>query len=622
MIKWGKASVSILSAALVSSLFAGMAAAAPIHPVQHADWMKEEALVSGYDNGELGLERMITFAEAVTLLTRVKGEKLTPAANGHWAAPSLNWAEKQGALTAAEAQSPNANPTAIRIQTIANKLGISLKLSGQAQVKRGEFLQALGDAITEHVTIAHMNDVHGHIEENPSGKEFGYAKLATIIKEWRQENENLLLLDAGDTFQGTVFVNQFKGESVVPILNKLGFNAMAAGNHEFDFGVEQLNKLASQLQYPILNANVIKQDGSELLRPYINITVNGKKYAIISVVAEDTPILTHPDNVKGVTFKAPIETVKATVAKAKTEADHIILLSHVGAEVDREIAKSVEGIDLIVGGHSHTQIEKPELVNGTYILQDWEYGKSLGRADLYYYKNELVTMSGGLFPYDEKIKADPEIDKMVKDVVKRVDDVMKDVIVKSEVDLDGDRNFVRKRETNVGNLITDIMVEKTKTIKGHEADIAITNGGGIRTQLKAGDLTKKDLYSLLPFPNTLVVLEATGAEIKEALESGVSDVENGAGRFPQVSGLSFSYDPKKPAGERLIELKVAGQPIDPAKTYKVATNDFIAAGGDGYTTLKKPAFNTGITLYSMMEEALLARKTINPKVEGRIVEVK
>ncbi|MFY0545343.1 bifunctional metallophosphatase/5'-nucleotidase [Brevibacillus sp. H7] len=624
MKKARRISAALLAGVISSSLMASAAFAAPVHPVNHVDWFVKKAIVIGGVGGQLELERNVTLAEAAAVFSRLKGAKLQAAATkgSHWSAPYLAWARTQGAVTQDDSKNPTQPLSSAKLTEIANKLGYELNLENKAQVTRGEFFQAMGDAATTHVTIAHTNDVHGHIEENANGKEFGYAKIATLLKQWREENDNFLLLDAGDTFQGTVFVNQFKGESIVPILNHLDYNTMAAGNHEFDFGYEQLLKLRDMLEHPVISANVFKADGKELLVPTYYAEAGGKKFAFIGFVAEDTPILTHPDNVKGLTFKNPVEVAKVAVPKLKQQVDHVIVVSHVGIDVDREMAKNVPGIDLIVGGHSHTPLKTPEVVNGTYIVQDWEYGKSLGRADLYYLGKELVAFSGGLAEYDEKVQADAEVDKMVKEVVKKIDEVMNVVIAKTEVPLDGDRTLVRTRETNVGNLIADIMLERTKTIKGQEADIALTNAGGIRTQLNAGDITKKDLYTLLPFPNTLVVVEVTGEELKQALESGVSEVEKGAGRFPQISGMSFTYNPAKPAGERVVEVKVGGQPLDLKKTYKLATNDFIAAGGDGYTSLKKPAFNTGLTLYSLVEEAFIQRKALHPTVEGRIVEVK
>ncbi|MGO0060197.1 bifunctional metallophosphatase/5'-nucleotidase [Brevibacillus fluminis] len=604
-------------------MLASSAFAAPLTPVNHADWMSKKQWITPDKAGNLFLDRQLTVAEAAALFAKVKGAQVKPVTGStHWAAPYLAWAESQKGLVAADVKNPNQAISSAKLVALGKALGYDLKLAESATVKRGDFFNALGDALTTHYTIAHTNDVHGHIDENASGKEFGYAKIATLLKEWRAENENFMQFDAGDTFQGTVFVNQFKGESVVPILNALGYNVMASGNHEFDFGYEQLLKLRDMLKYPVMSANVFKADGTNLLVPTFEATVGGKKFAFVGLVAEDTPILTHPDNVKGLTFKNPIEVAKEVVPKLKKEADHVIVVSHVGIDVDREIAKNVPGIDLIVGGHSHTALKAPELVNGTYIVQDWEYGKSLGRADLYYFGNELVAFSGGLKEYDPNVKADPQIEALVKDVVKKVDDAMNVVIAKAAVDLDGERTLVRTRETNIGNYIADKMLERTKSIAGHEADVALTNAGGIRVQLKAGDITKKDLYSLLPFPNTLVVVEVTGAELKQALESGVSQVEQGAGRFPQISGMSFTYDKTQPAGQRVVEVLVGGKPLDEKKTYKVATNDFIAVGGDGYETMNKPSFNTGLTLYSVIEEAITKEKTISPKVENRIVEVK
>lgn len=624
MKKARRVTMTAFASAVIASMMATSAFAAPLHPVKHTDWMVKKSIITAGQNGDLALDRNVTLAEAAVVFAKLKGVKIAaPVKGSHWATPYLAWAKTQDAVTQGDFKNPTQLLSSAKLAEVAKKLGYTLVLDNKAQVTRGEFFQALGDAATTHVTIAHTNDTHGHIQEDKNQKEFGFAKIATLLKEWRAENENFLLLDAGDTFQGTVFVNQFKGESVVPVLNSLDYNVMAAGNHEFDFGYEQLLKLRDMLEHPVISANVFKADGKELLLPTFKAEIGGKKFAFVGFVAEDTPVLTHPDNVKGLTFKSPVEVAKTVVPALKKEVDHVVVVSHIGIDVDREIAKNVPGIDLIVGGHSHTPLKTPEIVNGTYIVQDWEYGKSLGRADLYYLGKELVAFSGGLKEYDETVVADPEVDKMVQEIVSKIDSVMNVVIARSEVPLDGDRALIRKQETNVGNLIADIMLERTQSIAGHEADIALANGGGIRTQLPAGDITKKNLYTLLPFENnTLSVVEVTGEELKKALENGVSQVEQGAGRFPQISGMSFTYNPTKPAGERVIEVKVKGQPLDLTKTYKLATIDFLAAGGDGYESLKKPFFNTGLSMYSVVEEALIKRQVVNPKVEGRIVEVK
>ncbi|MEW9700874.1 bifunctional UDP-sugar hydrolase/5'-nucleotidase [Paenibacillus sp. SI8] len=621
---WRSMSIAALGT-LTMSLLAGAAHAEAVKPELHTGWMQKNGLLEGDANGSLAVERDLTAAEAVTLIARLKGQqKLSPVPGAaHWGAAQLSWAVQQGFLTADEAKQPDRKLSAADFTQLFKKAGYSVALPAGDTVKRGQVFDAVAAAITTHVTIAHMNDSHGHITENKSGGEFGYAKIATILKQWRAENPNFQLVDAGDTFQGTVFVNQSKGESLLPLLKALGINAMEAGNHEFDYGSEQTLKLRSMLPYPMLGANVVKADGKTLLDPVYRFEAGGQKFAIIGLVTSETAILTHPDNVKGLTFRDPVQTAKDQVAELKGKGEHIIVLSHNGVEIDREIAKQVPGIELIIGGHSHTKLSKPELVNGTYIVQDWEYFKSLGRADLYYLNGKLVALSDSLKEYDEKVAEDADMAKLVKQVTDTIDKSLNVTIAHTDVLLEGDRNIVRKKESNIGNYMTDAMVARSKTIKGYEADVAITNGGGIRTEIKPGDITKKALYDVLPFPNTVVVLEAKGSELKAALENGVSQVENGAGRFPQVSGLTFVWNPSSPAGSRIVEVKIGGQPLDVNKTYRIATNDFMAAGGDGYEMFKgKKAYNTGITLYELIEETLIKQKTVSPKTEGRIVEKK
>jgi 5'-nucleotidase / UDP-sugar diphosphatase len=618
--KFGKI---LVTSTIASMLMVGAASAAPLQPVSHVDWMQKKQIVVGDAGGDLALERAVTLAEAVSFVGRLAGlpNLNATAATPHWAGGALETAIKMQAITIEEAKQPDAPLSSTRIKEIAAKLGIQLNVADGDTVTRKQFLEALGSASTVHITIGHTNDVHGHITENKGGKEFGYAKMSTLINEWRKENKNFLLLDAGDTFQGSIYVNQSKGESIVPILNHLDYETMATGNHEFDFGSEQVLKLKDMLKFPMINSNTFKADGSNFLEPVHYAEIGGKKFAFLGFVTEETPIVTHPNNVKGLTFKNPVEVAKKLVPELKKKADHVVVVSHVGIEVDREIAKNVPGIDLIVGGHSHTPLKTPEVVNGTYIVQDWEYGKSLGRADLFYLGEELVAFSGGLKEYDENVVADPEVAKLVDVIAKDIDEVMNAVIAKTEVALDGARENVRSKETNLGNLLTDIMLERTKSLPGFEADVAVTNGGGIRDSIAAGDITKKMLLTVFPFPNTLAVVDVKGSDLKLALEGGLSKVEEKAGRFPQISGMTLVFDAKKPAGERIVELKIGGKDLDPEKTYRVATNDFLAVGGDGYDTFKKSKMlNTGITFYDLMEETLSKMDKINPKVEGRIVQ--
>ncbi|BFH17537.1 5'-nucleotidase C-terminal domain-containing protein [Paenibacillus melissococcoides] len=302
----------------------------------------------------------------------------------------------------------------------------------------------------------------------------GYAKLATLMKELREENPNTMLLDAGDMIQGTIYVNLSKGETATKLANALGYDFMASGNHEYDFGYEQLAKLTKMFEFPVLAANVFDAKGKPLLQPYVKKQVGGKIFAILGLVTKDTPIVTHPDNVKGLTFRDPIEVTKEWVPKLRQEADH---------------------------------------------------AKSLGRVDLYYHGEDLVHFSGGLLKYDEAAKPDPAVAAIVESLKKETDTLLNEKI----------------------------------------------------------DVTKRNLYDVLPFPNTLAVVEMKGSDLKAALENGVSENESGSGRFPQIARMSFAFDVKQPKGSRVTEVKVGGKALEEDKTYHVATNDFLIGGGDGYS---------------------------------------
>ncbi|GAV13875.1 bifunctional UDP-sugar hydrolase/5'-nucleotidase [Paenibacillus sp. NAIST15-1] len=606
---------------LISTLFAGSLFAAPVNPINHLEWMQSKSYITGSNDG-LALDRPVTLAEAVAMIARVQDKEkevkaIDPSIQG-WAAKALTWAKQNNIVDAAQWKELHRPAPAATLQAVAKKAGLDVAVTGDT-VTREQFFTALGDAITTHITLGHTNDTHGHMLEDEKAKEMGYAKLATLMKELRAENPNSMVLDAGDMIQGTIYVNLSKGETATKLANALGYDFMASGNHEYDFGYEQLTKLTKMFKFPVLAANVFDAQGKNLLQPYVMKEVGGKKFAILGLVTADTPIVTHPDNVKGLTFKDPIEVAKEWVPKLREEADHVIVLCHTGISYDREMAKQVPGIDIIVGGHTHTPVDQPELVNGTYIVQDWEYAKSLGRVDLYYHGKDLVHFSGGLIKYDEATKPDPEVAAIVESLKKETDSLLNEKIATASVDLDGDRARVRKQETIMGNLVADAMLARTRTMPGFEADLAITNSGGIRTTIMKGDITKRNLYDVLPFPNTLAVVEAKGSDLTAALENGVSEIEAGSGRFPQVAGITFSFDIKKPKGSRVSDVKVGGKAVEADKTYRVAVNDFLIAGGDGYAMFKdKKSLDTGVTLYEVVEQYMKEKKDITAKIEQRI----
>jgi 2',3'-cyclic-nucleotide 2'-phosphodiesterase (5'-nucleotidase family) len=497
------------------------------------------------------------------------------------------------------------------------------------------FLLSLSFAYGEpvQIRILHVNDFHGFAEPyKPLGsKELlgGIAYLAGRTKELRKEKPSLLL-SAGDMIQGNNWANLSHGESVIELMNEMGFDAMVLGNHEFDFGQDVLRERISEAKFPVLGANV---EGLANLKPYIIKNLKGVRIGIIGVVTEDVPISTHPKNVVGLKFMSPIDTSEKYIAELKNRADLIIILSHIGYPADRNLAERVKGIDVIVGGHSHTKIEKPVKVGNTIIVQAWEHAKALGVLDLTVEDGKLTGFEGRLEEIKPEIgKEDKAASVIVEKYKQKVDAVLSEGVGEAEVNLDGEN--VRRMETNLGDLIADILRQASG------ADVTIINGGGIRTSIKKGEIRVKDVYSVLPFDNYIVAIKLTGEQIREALEHGVSAVEEGEGRFPQVSGLSFKYSLSYKRGSRVKEVLIAGQPIGSNREYIVATNDFLAAGGDGYTAFgeaiktskdfaivggmmkgeKVVYSNSGRWLRDVVVDYIKEMRKIAPKVEGRIIE--
>lgn len=485
-----------------------------------------------------------------------------------------------------------------------------------------------------NLRILYVNDFHGFAKPyQPLGSQErlgGAAYLAAAVNKLRREKPSLLLA-AGDMIQGHSWTNLFQGESCIAWMNLLRFDAMVAGNHEFDFGQEVLKKRMAAARFPVLGANVEGfQDG---LKPYVIKKIKGLKVAIIGVVTPDTPQATHPRNVQGLKFLPPAVAVEKYLPQLRKEADLVIVLSHIGYQADRELAARVPGIGVIVGGHSHTKLLEPTVINQTIIVQAWEHAKALGVLDLTLADGKIKTWSGRL----EMIKPvlgreDQAVAGLVQRYEVKVNKILGQKIGEAALDLDGEQ--VRLRETNLGDFLADIL----RRTAG--ADAAIINGGGIRASIPQGEITAKEIYEVLPFDNYLVAVKLTGKQIREALEHGVSGAGEGAGRFPQVSGLAFTYSPKAPAGSRVKEVRLGGRPLDPQKEYVVATNDFMAAGGDGYQafgdalksspnysqiggllTGEKLVYNdAGRYLRTVVIGHIREQKTIAPKVDGRIKE--
>jgi 2',3'-cyclic-nucleotide 2'-phosphodiesterase (5'-nucleotidase family) len=498
-------------------------------------------------------------------------------------------------------------------------------------------LMALGGqalARQTSIRIFHMNDFHGFAEPyQPFGSlelEGGAAYLAGRLNQLRQEKPSLLLA-AGDMIQGDNWANLFQGASVIELMNAMGFDAMEVGNHEFDFGQKILQERLAQAKFPVLGANV---QGLPGLKPYVIKTAGDVKVGIIGVITADTGVSTHPKNVEGLTFTPPEAAVQKYLEEIKPQVDLVVVLSHLGFREDRKLAQEVPGIHVIVGGHSHTKLTEPARVNGTIIVQAYEHAKVLGVLDLTLENGKITAFTGRLEAIKPNaVEPDPAVLQLVKKYADKVDAELNISIGVAEVDLDGDH--VRRRETNFGNLVTDAMRARAN------ADLALINGGSIRTSIPKGEIIKKQLYTALPYKNYVVALKLKGRQIKAALEHGVSQVGSKAGRFPQVSGLKFSYRKQAPVGKRVQEIFLDDRPLELHKEYTLATNDFLAAGGDGYRVLAdvisaqdykesggllksdKLAYNDpGTYVADAVIDYIKARQKVAPQVEGRIQEIR
>jgi 5'-nucleotidase/UDP-sugar diphosphatase len=495
------------------------------------------------------------------------------------------------------------------------------------------FLSIQAQAQSLELRILYVNDFHGFAEAyKPFGSQEplgGVAYLAGKVKALREEKPTLLLA-AGDMIQGNNWANMSQGESVIELMNAMQFDAMVLGNHEFDFGKAELKKRMSEASFSILGANV---EGLDQLKPFVIIKRGGVRTGIIGIVTEETPVATHPRNVSGIKFLTSADIVEKSVRELKNQADIIIVLSHIGHAADRVLAEKVKGIDVIVGGHSHTKILKPVRIGETLIVQAWEHGKALGVLDLTIREGKVVGYDGRLEEVRPQLgKGDQGILALVEKYERKVDTVLNARVGEAAIDMDGEN--VRRRETNLGNFITDIMRHASN------ADAALINGGTIRTSMKQGEVRIKDVYSVLPFDNYIVAITLTGKQIAEALEHGVSGVEQGEGRFPQVAGLTFTYSPSAPKGKRIREILIAGKPLDPDREYSVATNDFLAVGGDGYRSFAEAVkssktfsvvggmlqgekvvySDSGRWLRDVVVEYIKEKGTIAPRREGRIKE--
>ena len=493
--------------------------------------------------------------------------------------------------------------------------------------------------------VIHINDLHSRIEpinrfnstcgpeDDAEGKCFGgVARLATKFAELREElaGENVVFLDAGDQFQGSLMYTTYKGAVEAEMMNAIGFDAMAVGNHEFDDGPEALASFIDTVNFPVVSGN-LDVFGSNLLfgklANTVVLDVGGEKIGIVSALATDTVETSSPGPT--VVFEDEIEALTADVASLDAQGvNKIIALNHVGMVKDMEIAAAVEGIDAVVGGHSHTLFSNskggapdyPTKSGSTPVVQAGAFSKHVGHLTLTFNDaGELTRAYGDVILLDASVTPDPDIAARVAELAGPIEELKAKVVGDAPEFIEGDRSVCRAEECPMGNLVATAMLER---VKEQGIDVAIQNGGGLRASIDAGEVTMGEVLTVLPFQNTLATFQLTGAGIVAALENGVSQVEEGAGRFPQVAGMTYAFDPAAEAGSRVSDVMVGGAPIDPAATYGVVSNNYMRGGGDGYGVFETDGMNAydfGPDLADVVAEFIGANGTGAAALDGRIM---
>ncbi len=500
---------------------------------------------------------------------------------------------------------------------------------------------------TYAITVLHTNDHHGRFWKNADG-EYGMAARKTVIDAIRAEvsarGGHSLLLDGGDVNTGVPESDLQDAEPDFKGMNRLGYDAMAVGNHEFDKPLTVLAKQRGWIGFPMLSANIYK-GGQRLFKPYTTFNLGGVKVAVLGLTTDDTWKLVNPDNIKGVEFTKPADEARALMPELKARADVVIAATHMGhyangqhgsnAAGDVEMARSVTGFDLIVGGHSQNPVCmraenkadtayvpgadcRPDRQNGAWIVQAHEWGKYVGRADFEFRNGALTLVAYRLIPINLKktvtgadgkpqklphtreIAEDADLLAFLKPYQDNGQLALSQTVGRSDAPLNGDRAFVRKEPTDLGVLAGMAMMDKAK------ADFAVLNSGGIRDSLPAGAISYRDVLKVFPFGSTLAFVDFSGREALAYLNAAAA-MTAGAGAFAQFAGVQLRIE----AGV-VQQASINGQALDPAKTYRMAINSFMAAGGDGYPRLKDhPAcVDTGFVDAHMLKTFITARSPL------------
>ena len=511
-----------------------------------------------------------------------------------------------------------------------------LGLTMQRAIMTFLFALVATTAPATRLTLLHVNDLHAHYQSFMlrGQKRGGFAPLAAMVNAIRKGGTPTLLLNAGDTFQGSLFFHQFAGRLGMRLLRLLGQDAMVLGNHEFDRGVRTLIHALRLLKTPVLATNLRLPERHPLrarVKPWVVLTRGGMRVGLFGLLTPDRAVYNQRLRLS---IGDPHAAARRAVAALSKQGVHLIIaVTHLGVQADRKLARAVRGIDVIVGGHSHT-----ELPHGTWlrspagepvlILQAGQWGAQLGRADLW------INARGVLDPVRTRVQLIPivasagnprsptatQIVRLIATAERKLKRWTRQIVGRSTARLLPSRT----RETAVGNLVTDAVRWR---LRKHRVQCALVNSGAIRGSIPRGPITLGRLLSVLPFENRLLVIELSGAELRRVLEHSVAIIDRRRRRPPrgqllQLSGCRLHFDPRRPRGSRVIALSVAGTPIRPADHYRIAIPDFIHLGGDGYDFRRaKVVHRSRLLMWQALRDYLRVRRLVSPKCEGRLLQV-
>ena len=451
----------------------------------------------------------------------------------------------------------------------------------------------------------------------------GYAKLASVVLQEKASTKHSIFVHAGDAYSPSLLSTLTKGKSTVDMLNAVGVDYMVLGNHEWDFGPKILRERVWQSNFPVLASNARDKDGLPIDGTVRTVMVNVGPFrvGIMGLITLNTKVISSAETDE---FLPVLDNAKALAKELKGQgANLIVALAHLDFLEDMELVQSGL-VNVILSGHDHYHISWDD---GKVVWMDsGQNSEKVGVMDVHmksYMKRGKKRFSWEAdmrFVDTINVTEDATIASKVKEYEKFLSSELDIAIGKTNTELDSRKKTVRLGEAAIGNLIADVMRD------GVDADVGYANGGGIRGKkiyAPGTTITRRDILSEMPFGNVVVKLELTGAQIWDALENGLSQIENNAGRFPQVSGMSFIYNPKAKAGARVVSVNIGGLPLNKGRTYTMATNNYIAGGGDGYSVFKKAKViidASGATIMAgMVMDYIKAKGSVSPKVEGRIV---